>query len=195
MARLCEYHECPRKHYARGLCFAHYKRKRAGRDMDMPFQRKGDYVNKFWERIEKSEGCWNWTKGRTEAGYGFMSVNGKCEYAHRISYTIHFGEIPNGMSVDHKCHNRGCVNPDHLRLATDALNQQNRRGAASNSQSGIRGVTWYPDRNKWMAKSNLRGRQYFLGYFDSASGAEKAVSEWRRENMPYSLMDKKAGIQ
>lgn len=191
MSRTCEHSECPRTFYAKGYCFAHYKRARAGSNMDAPFQRKGDYESKFWERVSKSESCWNWTAGLSAAGYGVMRYGKTDQLAHRISYRLSIGPIGEGLQIDHMCHNRACVNPKHLRVATDGLNKQNRSGATRSSKSGIRGVTWYESRSKWMAKATMQGKQYYLGYFSDIHDATKAVSEWRAENMPYSLMDKR----
>lgn len=191
MTGTCEQSWCTRKHYARGYCFAHYKRSRDGRDMDMPFQRKGDYEAKFWERVDKSGGCWVWTAGTALSGYGVLRFDGKDQLAHRVSYTLHYGTIPSGLQIDHQCHNRRCVNPNHLRLATDALNRQNLSGAYRSSRSGVRGVSWNQRRKKWIAQASLGGKQNYLGGFDSQDEAEKVVTEWRRTHMPYSLMDQK----
>ena len=65
-----------------------------------------------------------WTGAKTPFGYGKLYVNGKLEYAHRISYKIYNGEIPEGMLVLHSCDDGSCVNPDHLHLGTDADNMR-----------------------------------------------------------------------
>lgn len=190
MSEPCSQSWCQREHYAKGYCVGHYKRARAGRDMDMPFQRKGDYEAKFWERVNKSDECWEWSAGKTVAGYGHMRQGDSLILAHRFSFEINSGPIPAGMQVDHKCHNRACVRPDHLRLATDGLNKQNQSGAHRNSKSGIRGVSWSSRRRKWIAQAGLDGRQNYLGGFDAIEEAEKVVIAWRQANMPYSLMDR-----
>jgi len=123
-------------------------------------------------------------------GYGGIRFRGKNTTAHRVSYEINVGPIPPGMHVDHICRNRLCVNPAHLRAVTDAQNKQN-LAVRSNNTSGVRGVAWYKPRGKWMAKAQVNGKQQYLGYFSDLKDAEAAVTAWRREHMPFSIMDQK----
>src|SRR5215831_15396182 len=79
---------------------------------------------RFWEKVEKStdDGCWLWTGCRDWNGYGKIGAPLRSYplYAHRVSYELTKGVIPSGHMVHHTCHNKLCVNPDHLVLVESA---------------------------------------------------------------------------
>jgi hypothetical protein len=78
---------------------------------------------RFWLKARKADGCWSWG-GRLHSGYGLIAVNGKTTSANRASWIIHFGPIPDGMLVCHKCDNPECTNPEHLFLGTHKANAE-----------------------------------------------------------------------
>ncbi len=72
-------------------------------------------------RLDAS-GCWSWTGNVNEHGYGRMNLGGAPERAHRVAYRLFVGLIPEGMTIDHLCRNRACVNPQHMEVVTRGEN-------------------------------------------------------------------------
>lgn len=123
--RKCAVDGCEKPVEAHGLCSKHYQR----------FRRHGSHADndrthaplevRFWRYVQKSEGCWTWVGRLSQTGYGFIQQGGKGStnvYAHRLSYRMHKGEIPDGMVVMHLCDNPSCVNPNHLQLGSQSQN-------------------------------------------------------------------------
>lgn len=79
---------------------------------------------RFWARVQRGDGCWNWDRPGTRDGYGRIKVAGKLESPHRIAYMLTFGEIPVGQWVLHRCDNPICVRPDHLFLGDRSANMK-----------------------------------------------------------------------
>ena len=78
-------------------------------------------VERFMEKIfpEPIDGCWLWTGSADPRGYGhFFPEQRKCEQAHRFSYELYRGKIPEGKEIHHICCHKSCVNPEHLEALT-----------------------------------------------------------------------------
>ena len=73
---------------------------------------------------EPNTGCWIWVGAIQNRGYGSIHFGGKTVSAHKISYLAHGNIIPPGLELDHKCHQRLCVNPNHLECVTHRINLQ-----------------------------------------------------------------------
>ena len=149
----------------------------------------GKDIARFWAKVDKSGDCWTWQASTDRRGYGHIWFNGKLVYAHRFAYALSYGECANGLEIDHMCHNRRCVNPEHLQLVTNQQNAEN-RCARKGSKSGIRGVSWDACRDKWHVQAMAKGRIYSGGYYDDVHEAEKAAIALRNKLMVNNLLDR-----
>ena len=124
---------------------------------------KDDSFNKNYE-VDPNTGCWDWQASKTKDGYGqlfhhYYNIRlkeiRKCTAAHRYSWRIHFGPVPPELEVGHRCDNRGCVNPDHLWLATHKENIWDSINKGRWNESHTRG--WFQD---GVSRPNMWGRAF-----------------------------------
>ena len=184
----CTVDGCGRAVAARGWCDTHYRRwKRLG-TTELP-SGETRVTARFWSHVDQSENCWNWTSYVTERGYGRF-FDGRAIAAHRFAYELLIGPIPTDREIDHVCHNRKCVNPDHLRLVTRKQNQEHRIKPNSNSRSGVRGVYWFKPTQRWCATVGHNHQRICVGYFDTIEEAEAAVIAKRKELFTHNDADR-----
>lgn len=133
----CSVDGCDAPARARRMCWKHYKRaQRAGTLSPRPTP-----TERFWSSFVRSEsGCWIWTaqkRGRDQE-YGLFHLHGDVVAAHRFSYELLVGPIPEGLHIDHLCRTPACVNPAHLEPVVPMENW--RRGESPSARAARTGT-------------------------------------------------------
>lgn len=129
--RPCSVPDCDRKHSRHGFCEMHAKRHARHNDVNRAIK---PMEIRLMEKVNKNAatGCWEWTGTTTKFGYGMLGGSSPLwrKMAHRISFELFKGAIPEGLFVLHYCDNPPCVNPDHLFVGTtrDNVLDKERKG-------------------------------------------------------------------
>lgn len=129
---------CDRTHEAQGLCGMHYQRLKKTGTLDQPLATGSD-EERFWAKVDRggSGGCWLWCAGiSSNTGYGNVWWYGKTASAHRVAYQLSRGPILDGLTLDHLCRVRHCVNPDHLEAVPFVVN--NARGTSPSAINKVK---------------------------------------------------------
>lgn len=190
--KICTIEDCDRPCCGRGWCRMHYSRWRRHGDplAGGPFIDPVLTPEKFWSLIPSGPNCAEWPRGIDVNGYGEAIYQGAKWRAHRLAYRLAHGEIPDGMEIDHICHNRACVKPSHLRLATRKQNSENHPGAQSNSKSGVRGVYWNERRQRWHGQVCHSGKRITVPSSRSLAEVEAAVVSLRLQLFTHNDRDR-----
>lgn len=149
----------------------------------------GPARERYEAHVKKGPDCWIWTGYLNPAGYGKFFADGRKVFVHRWAYAEFVGPIPEGIQVDHRCRVTQCVNPAHLRLATNKQNCEH-RGPRVDNTSGFPGVSFHRKTQRWQASVGHEGRRIYLGLYDTAAEAAEIARAKRLELFTHNDNDR-----
>jgi hypothetical protein len=137
-------------------------------------------IARFWSKVVRTEACWPWIAATSNKGYGVIRIRKRNFYAHRVAYTVAYGDLPADKTfVCHGCDQRACTRPDHL-FAGDA--SDNMRDMVSKARHAA--IT-QPDR---VARGDRNGRRLHPGNYPDMRGDNHPLRRhpdlitWRGDN-------------
>lgn len=157
------------------------------------------FKQRFWSKVEYlgPDECWEWTAGKLDNGYGqFWKTEGNQNVlAHRTAYELMVGEIPDGLTIDHLCRNRACVNPNHMEAVSRAAGHASVR---TTEVHYVRAALWEgrltaPSsmalssatrvmRSSWLPRvRTMRGENVLRGVGPTAKNALKTLCKYGHE--------------
>jgi hypothetical protein len=150
---------------------------------------------RFWPKVEKTDGCWLWTAARFTNGYGAFRVGNRQRKAHNVAWELTHGPIPQGRLVCHSCDVKRCVNPAHLFLGTqrdnirDAMSKGRMRGGSHEGSFAVRKQLGQENVNARFTERDvrdIRGR-----YAEGVSGMLLAAEYGVSHQSLYSILNRK----
>lgn len=191
---ICSVPDCGKRVHGHGLCRPHHYR--AGAGLPPEGRNRPTPEERLWAVVDKGApgGCWTWTGHVSTGGYGQFNVNRRLVSVHRFAYELLVGPIPEGLFIDHRCHNKRCVNPAHLRVVTNKQNVENYRGMLRNNSTGVRGVHWNKARRKYQGAVIHCGVKIHVGLFETLDEAADAVRSLRLKLFTHNDEDRGRSI-
>ena len=94
-------------------------------------------MQRFWEKVDKTDTCWLWTAAKDPLGYGRFWLDGRMQLAHRVSLALSGERLNDTLDIDHLCRNPSCVHPWHLEQVTHRVNiKRGRLGSVTHCPRG-----------------------------------------------------------
>jgi hypothetical protein len=147
---------------------------------------KAAYSERFWSHVTRhADGCWLWMAAKGHKGYGAVGLpGGKTAKAHRVSYELQFGPIPEAACVLHRCDVPACVRPTHLFLGSKADNNADMRSKGRAVSGG---------RKTEVARCKYpRAEEHCLSRLTAAS--VRQARQWKRNGESYSTIAARLGV-
>ena len=174
----CTIEFCEKEVFAKGLCGSHYQALRKYGDARKVVQKQhhGKTVKERFDIYSlPGPGCWQWLGYKDNNGYGRLNVKGKPMLASRVSYLLHYGEVPEGHYVCHKCDNPSCVNPEHLFAGTQADNVADMHNKGRDRKRGMPGSKHHASKLNDTAVKEIRQSDAPDSFFAKKFGVSRAT--------------------